>query len=175
MSQFEQIIKKHIHKTNKINDRRIMIEAFELLTDEPILTNNEIDILKEIFMFLKEDYTLSITQDKQTLGFILEISKQEIPIIENKHNVNVLCNELYKSSDCVSMSKLEDAILVFLYACEHIEENEILIIHEIISLLEKNWTLAPIEEKIENENKVKYSKLIPTYQKKLIKKNKETN
>ncbi len=171
MSNFKDIINKYNDKIIRSNDKRILIEAINLLDDEPILTDTELNVLKEIFMALKEDYTLDITQDREQLEFMVEIQKQDVPIIENKHDLNELCNELIQSTNCQSITQLESVVITFLCACEHIEENEICIIKEIIKLIEKNWTLSPIIQKEKNGKIYRYTKFVPTYSKQLVKKN----
>ncbi len=159
MPNYIETIKKHIALSKNQNDKRIMNIALNLLLDSPIFSKEEIDILNDIFTYLKLDYTLNIIQDYETLNFGIELSLQDAPIIENKHDVMNLYHEL--STNNSKHVSIEDCVLTFLDACEHIEENEILVINKIIDFMEKNWTLSPIVEK---ENK-KYTIILPDNEK----------
>ena len=86
--------------------------------------------------------------------------------MKNSHELTCLLNELKNNE---KISKLEKVTLNFLDASEHIEENEILLIQNIIRYLNNNWILKPFEDqKYQGEN-IKISRLVPTYSKKLIK------
>lgn len=170
MDNFSQIIKDYMAHVTDFNDRRIMQESITLIDSESDITDEEINILNEIFMSLKEDYTLKIIQDPTNLDFCIAISKQEIPIIKNKHELNVLVNELKRYSLNSQISKIEKSALIFLEASEHIEENELYIIQNIIRYLNSDWALSSIENtKYLGEN-IRISRLKPIYSKKLIKK-----
>lgn len=171
MHNFQNIINDYIKNVINKNDRRIMICALNILEAEEIISDTEINILNEIFMLLKEDYTLAIKQDQNTLDFIIVIEQQPVPIIENKHDLNVLCNELKRIAEHKNISNAEKSIITFLNACEHIEENEVLVIDKIINSIINNWTLTPIEQKEQNKKIIRYTKFIPTYNKCLIKTN----
>lgn len=166
MNNFSQIIKDYMEHITNFNDKRIMQEAITLVNSETDITDEEINILSEIFMSLKEDYTLEIIQDPTNLDFCIAIVKQETPIIENKHELNVLVNELKRFSLKYPISKIENAALLFLDASEHIEEEEFLLIQNIIRYLNNDWCLSPIE----HQKYLRVSRLISTYCKKLIKK-----
>lgn len=159
MPNFIETIKKHILQSNNQNDKRIMNIALNLLIDSPILSDEEINVLNDIFTCLKFDYTLSIVQDPETLQFGVEISMQETPIIENKHDVMKLYKELATNID--KKISIEDCVLTFLDACEHIEENEVLVINKLLDFMEKNWTLSPITEK----NNKRYTFILPCHHK----------
>lgn len=169
MPNFKSIIKEYVKNVCNENDKRIMVAALNMLEASNILSDTEINTLKEIFMALKEDYTLEIKQDRETLDFMVVITEQNIPIIENKHDLNVLYHELLNNSNPVNRTKLDNTVLTFLDACEHIEEDEILVISKILQYLTNNWSLSPIEEKIIKNKPVKCSRIIPTYHKKLAK------
>lgn len=170
MNNFRQIINDYMAHVTDFNDKRIMQESITLIDSESDITDEEINILNEIFMSLKEDYTLQIIQDPTNLDFCIAISKQEIPIIKNKHELNVLVNELKRFSLNYQVSKIEKSALIFLEASEHIEENELYIIQSIIRYLNNDWTLSPIENaKYLGEN-IRISRLTQIYLKKLIKK-----
>lgn len=169
MPSFKSIIKEYIKNVYNENDRRIMVVALNMLEASNILSDTEINTLKEIFMALKEDYTLEIKQDQETLDFMIVITEQNIPIIENKHDLNVLYHELLNNSDPTNRTKLDNTILTFLDACEHIEEDEVLVISKILQYLTNNWSLLPIEEKTIKNKPLKCSRIIPSYQKKLSK------
>ena len=171
MSNFKTIIKNYIKNVSNVNDKRIMIEAVNIIDAKNILSDNEINVLKEVFMALKEDYTLAITQDRDTFNFMLAITEQEIPIVENKHELNVLYNLLKKDVENREISKLEETILTFLDACEHIEEDEVLIINKIIQYLTNNWALSPLNKKEIKGKEIRFSYITPTYNKSLVKKN----
>lgn len=170
MDNFSQIIKDYMAHVTDFNDRRIMQESITLIDSESDITDEEINILNEIFMSLKEDYTLKIIQDPTNLDFCIAISKQEIPIIKNKHELNVLVNELKRYTLNSKVSKIEKSALIFLEASEHIEENELYIIQNIIRYLNNDWVLSPIENtKYLGEN-IRISRLTQIYSKKFIKK-----
>ena len=125
--------------------------------------------MNEIFKSLKDDYTINIIQDPTNLDFCLAIMKQPLPIIKNSHELTLLLNELKGSISDKNTTELENAVLNFLEASEHIEENEILLIQNIIRYLNNDWILKPFEnQKYLGEN-IKISRLVPTYSKKLIK------
>lgn len=172
MHNFLEVVNDYVKNVVNKNDRRIMLCALNILEAEEIISNDEINILNEIFMALKEDYTLAITQDRETLDFMIAIKKQEAPIIENKHDVNVLCNELKRLASTMDTTVTEKSIINFFCACEHIEENEVLVIEKIIDSIVNNWALNPIEQKEENGELIRYTKFIPTYTKGLVKTNK---
>ncbi len=171
MDNFHNIINKYINLSKNLNDKRIMKEAINIIESETVILDDEIEILNEIFKSLKENYTINIIQDPTNLDFCLAIMKQQLPIIKNSHELTNLLNEI-KSSINISnknTTKLETVVLNFLEASEHIEENEILLIQNIIRYLNNDWILKPFEnQKYLGEN-IKISRLVPTYSKKLIK------
>lgn len=170
MNSFSKIIKDYMEKhITDFNDKRIMQEAITLVDSESDITDEEVNILNEIFMSLKEDYTLKIIQDPTNLDFCIAITKQEKPIIQNKHDLNGLVNDLKRFSLNYSVSKIENATLLFLDASEHIEEDEFLLIQNIIRYLTNDWCLSPIEQQKHSGEIIRISRLIPTYCKKLIK------
>ena len=171
MDNFHNIINKYINLSKNLNDKRIMKEAINIIESETVILDDEIEILNEIFKSLKENYTINIIQDPTNLDFCLAIMKQQLPIIKNSHELTNLLNEI-KSSINISnknTTKLETVVLNFLEASEHIEENEILLIQNIIRYLNNDWILKPFEnQKYQGEN-IKISRLVPTYSKKLVK------
>ena len=172
MHNFLDIINDYIKNVSNKGDKRVMLCAINLLEAEEIISEDEINILNEIFMALKEDYTLTTMQDYETLDFIIVIKQQKNHIIENKHDVNVLCNELKRLASTMDTTVTEKSIINFFCACEHIEENEVLVIEKIIDSIVNNWALNPIEQKEENGELIRYTKFIPTYTKGLVKTNK---
>lgn len=169
MDDFKNIINKHIEITSNLNDKRIMQEALNMLDSESTILKNEFDILNEIFMFLKEDYTVNIIQDPTNLDFCVAIMKQKTPIIKNKHELNCLVSELKRQTINENINKIETTVLNFLDASEHIEENEVLLIQNIIRYLNNEWMLKPFERQRYAGEEIKISRLIPTYSKKLTK------
>lgn len=169
MDNFKIIINKYINNATNLNDKRIMQEALNIINSETSILENELDILNEVFIFLKDDYTISIIQDPTNLDFCLAIMKQQLPIIKNKHEVNHLISELKRSTINQKITKLGSTILNFLDASEHIEENEILLIQNIVRYLNNDWILKPFENKKYLGENIKISRLVPTYSKKLIK------
>ncbi len=166
MDNFKTIINKYINNATNLNDKRIMKEALNIIESESVILDDELEILNEIFISIKKDYTINIIQDPTNLDFCLAIIKQSLPIMKNSHELTCLLNELKNNE---KISKLEKVTLNFLDASEHIEENEILLIQNIIRYLNNNWILKPFEDqKYQGEN-IKISRLVPTYSKKLIK------
>ena len=166
MDNFKTIINKYINNATNLNDKRIMKEALNIIESESVILDDELEILNEIFISIKKDYTINIIQDPTNLDFCLAIIKQSLPIMKNSHELTCLLNELKNNE---KISKLEKVTLNFLDASEHIEENEILLIQNIIRYLNNNWILKPFEDqKFQGEN-IKISRLVPTYSKKLIK------
>ncbi len=166
MDNFKTIINKYINNATNLNDKRIMKEALNIIESESVILDDELEILNEIFISIKKDYTINIIQDPTNLDFCLAIIKQSLPIMKNSHELTCLLNE-FKNNE--KISKLEKVTLNFLDASEHIEENEILLIQNIIRYLNNNWILKPFEDqKYQGEN-IKISRLVPTYSKKLIK------
>ncbi len=166
MDNFKIIINKYINNATNLNDKRIMKEALNIIESESVILDDELEILNEIFISIKKDYTINIIQDPTNLDFCLAIIKQSLPIMKNSHELTCLLNE-FKNNE--KISKLEKVTLNFLDASEHIEENEILLIQNIIRYLNNNWILKPFEDqKYQGEN-IKISRLVPTYSKKLIK------
>lgn len=168
MNNFIATINNYISHLSNPNDIRILKQAINLLELSPILTRNELEILNEIFTSLREDYTLSIMQDRNNLNYMVVIKKQTKPIIENKHDLNVLLTELKKINS--NDSTIENIIINFIDACEHIEENEILIIKQILRYLNNEWSLKPLIKKQYEDETIRYSYLTPCYRKELIKK-----
>lgn len=166
MDNFKTIINKYINNATNLNDKRIMKEALNIIESESVILDDELEILNEIFISIKKDYTINIIQDPTNLDFCLATIKQSLPIMKNSHELTCLLNELKNNE---KISKLEKVTLNFLDASEHIEENEILLIQNIIRYLNNNWILKPFEDqKYQGEN-IKISRLVPTYSKKLIK------
>ena len=166
MDNVKIIINKYINNATNLNDKRIMKEALNIIESESVILDDELEILNEIFISIKKDYTINIIQDPTNLDFCLAIIKQSLPIMKNSHELTCLLNELKNNE---KISKLEKVTLNFLDASEHIEENEILLIQNIIRYLNNNWILKPFEDqKYQGEN-IKISRLVPTYSKKLIK------
>ena len=166
MDNFKTIINKYINNATNLNDKRIMKEALNIIESESVILDDELEILNEIFISIKKDYTINIIQDPTNLDFCLAIIKQSLPIMKNSHELTCLLNELKNNE---KISKLEKVTLNFLDASEHIEEHEILLIQNIIRYLNNNWILKPFEDqKYQGEN-IKISRLVPTYSKKLIK------
>ena len=153
MGNFNDIIKRAIKRSHCMNDKRIMITALNILDLK--------DIITEIFMALKKDYTLSVTSDRDTLEQVVVISKQIVSIVENKHDVSVLYNYLSKEKT----NKLEKVVLNFFDACSHIEEDEVMIINQIIDMLENSWALKNIEKHDIDGKEVRVLKFKPKYQK----------
>ena len=170
MPNFLDIINDYVKNVVNKNDRRIILCAINLLEAENLISTDEINVLNEIFLALKEDYTLSITQDRETLDFMIAIEKQDTPIIENKHDINILCNELKRLTNN-NVTNIQNSIINFFCGCEHIEENEVLVIEKIIDSIINNWVLKPIEQKEENGKIIRYTKFIPIYNKRLVKTN----
>lgn len=161
MGNFNDIIKRAIKRSHCMNDKRIMITALNILDLKDIITEEELKYLNEIFMALKEDYTLSVTSDRDTLEQVVVISKQIVPIVENKHDVATLYNYLSKEKT----NKLENAVLNFFDACSHIEEDEVMIINQIVDMLENSWALKNIEKQDIDGKIVGILKFKPKYQK----------
>ncbi len=161
MGNFNDIIKRAIKRSHCMNDKRIMITALNILDLKDIITEEELKYLNEIFMDLKKDYTLSVTSDRDTLEQVVVISKQIVPIVENKHDVSVLYNYLSKEKT----NKLEKVVLNFFDACSHIEEDEVMIINQIIDMLENSWALKNIEKHDIDGKEVRILKFKPKYQK----------
>lgn len=169
MYNFVNIISNHMEHITNLNDKRIMQEAINIIESENIILDAEIDILDEIFMALKKDYTIKIIQDPTNLDFCLAITKQQEPIIKNKHELNNLVNELKKFQSLKPITKIENTVLNFLDASEHIEENEVLLIQNIIRYLNNDWILRPLETQKYLGEEIRLSRLVPTYCKKLVK------
>lgn len=161
MSNFINLIKKAVKRSKCMNDKRIMITALNILDLEFVINNEEIVYLNEIFTALKEDYTLFVTSDEDTLEQVIVMKKQEVPIVENKHDVDTL----YKELSNFMTNNLEGVVLNFFRACEHIEEVEVMIINQIIDMLENNWCLRSIERKKEDDNDIRVIKFRPNYNK----------
>lgn len=161
MSDYINIIKKSIKSTKCMNDKRIMMTALNILDLENVVTDEEINNLNEIFSALKEDYTLFVTSDIDTLEQIVIITEQVVPIIENKHDVDSLYNYLSK----LKTNNIEQTVLNFFDACAHIEEDEVMVINQIIDMLENSWSLNGIEQKMIDNKKVRVLKFKPTYTK----------
>ena len=161
MNKFYDIIKLAIKRCHCMNDKRIMITALNVLELKDIITEEEINYLDEIFTALKEDYTLSVTSDRDTLEQVVVIEKQVVPIIENKHDVTILYNYLKKEK----INNLENIVLNFFDACAHIEEDEVMIINQIIDMLENSWALKSIEKQKMDGKSIRILKFKPMYQK----------
>lgn len=168
MHEFSKIIDSYLGHITDLNDRNIIQEALIIIDSEENINDDELNVLNEIFMSLKEDYTLKIIQDSEDLNFCIAIIKQDIPIIKNRHNLNILLNELKRFSLNNTISKIENTVLTFFEACEHIEENEFYLIKNIIKNLNNDWTLSPIKSETSQDEIIKISKLIPTYNKQII-------
>lgn len=168
MHEFSKIIDSYLGHITDLNDRNIIQEALIIIDSEENINDDELNVLNEIFMSLKEDYTLKIIQDSEDLNFCIAIIKQDIPIIKNRHNLNILLNELKRFSLNNTISKIENTVLTFFEACEHIEENEFYLIQSIIKNLNNDWTLSPIKSETSQDEIIKISKLIPTYNKQII-------
>ena len=166
MSNFQTLIDNYIRKTINENDKKIMQIGANILSLEPIITGIEIETLNEMFKALKEDYTLVLSQDYDTLEPEILIVKQEIPIIQNKHNINVLYTRLVVQEE---ISELENTVLLLFNSCEHIEESEIIMIDRIINLIENNWSFKGIKTKLIDDVEVRYSILTFNLEKKLVK------
>lgn len=169
MNNFITIINDYMQNVTKTNDKRIMQEAINLIESRPIILDSELQVLNEVFNALKSDYTIQIIQDEINLDFLLAIVKQEIPIIENKHDINILVQTLKNFAYDNNISPIEKVALNFLDASEHIEENEVLLIQNIIIYLNNDWQLHEMETRKYNGEVIRYSRLTPTYGKKLIK------
>lgn len=169
MYDFINVIKDYMQHITNLSDKRIMQEAINIAESEAEILDSEITVLNEIFMALKEDYTIKIIQDPVNLDFCLAIVKQEPPIIRNKRDINVLANELKRNSLKKSLTPYETIALNFLDASEHIEDNEILLIQNIIRYINNEWLLQPIEQQKYMGENIRVSRLVPTYSKKLIK------
>lgn len=161
MSDFINIIRNSMKSTKCMNDKRIMMTALNILDLEKVMNDDELNNLNEIFSALKEDYTLFVTSDIDTLEQIVIITEQVVPIIENKHDVASLYNYLSK----LKTNNIEQTVLNFFDACAHIEENEVMVINQIIDMLENSWSLNGIEKKMIDNKKVRVLKFKPTYTK----------
>ncbi len=166
MLDFHEIISQYINDVTNQNDKKILQQAINLIESEPIILDEELDILTEFFSALKKDYTIKVITDEKTLDFCIAMVKQDEPIVQNKYQLKILVEQLKKFKSNQNVSKIENAALKFLEASEHIEENETMLIQNIINYLNNNWTLKPIET---NDEQIKYSRLIPVYSKHLRK------
>ena len=166
MLDFHEIISQYINDVTNQNDKKILQQAINLIESEPIILDEELDILTEFFSALKKDYTIKVITDEKTLDFCIAMVKQDEPIVQNKYQLKILVEKLKKFKSNQNVSKIENAALKFLEASEHIEENETMLIQNIINYLNNNWTLKPIET---NDEQIKYSRLIPVYSKHLRK------
>lgn len=169
MYNFIKIINNHMEHVTNINDKRIMKEAINIIESEEVILDDELNILNEVFISLKEDYTIKIIQDPTNLDFCLAIIKQPAPIIKNQHELNSLVTELKRYSLSKPITKIESVALNFLDASEHIEENEILLVQNIIRYLNNDWILKPLEKQKYLGEEVRLSRIVPTYCKKMIK------
>lgn len=167
MPDFSYIINGYINNVSNVNDKKIIEEALDLIESQPVILDEELDVLNEFFVSLRNDYTLNIVTDPNTLDFCVAIIKQKKPIINKKYDIEVLLKELQKVASTRNITKIENAVLNLLDASEHLEDNEILLLQNIIYYLNNNWTLRPIET---NDENIKYSRLIPVYSKHMLKK-----
>ena len=85
MDNFKIIINKYINNATNLNDKRIMKEALNIIESESVILDDELEILNEIFISIKKDYTINIIQDPTNLDFCLAIIKQSLPIMKNSH------------------------------------------------------------------------------------------
>lgn len=168
MHDFSKIITDYLEHVTDLNDKNIIQESLIMINSVENINDDELTVLNEIFMSLKEDYTLKIMQDSEDLNFYIAIIKQDIPIIKNRHKLNILLNELKRFSLNNSISKVENTVLTFFEACEHIEENEFYLIQNIIRYLNNDWSLSPIKNETVQNEIIKVSKLIHTYNKQII-------
>lgn len=151
MSNFKNIIEEYIEKNSlDENDARIINVAIKILDLEPVLEEKEIQVLNDLFQALREDYTLSIGINSN-FNYQVIVEKQSIPEISNKHDVNCLYNKLISSVN--EMSSAEKCVLNLFNACEHVEENEIIIVDTIVDYFGKNWTITPLN-KVEKDGKM---------------------
>ena len=87
MDNFKTIINKYINNATNLNDKRIMKEALNIIESESVILDDELEILNEIFISIKKDYTINIIQDPTNLDFCLAIIKQSLPIMKNSHEL----------------------------------------------------------------------------------------
>ena len=159
MPNYKSIIKEYIKHITNENDKRIIVCALNLLEGRELITNDEVDLLNETFMALKEDYTLKFKQDRKTLGFMLAIEEQVVPVIENKHELNVLYHKLQENT--LGNDLFENLVLNLIDACEHIEEDEVITIMKVIQYMTNNWNFGKLETREENGKTIRCSLITP--------------
>ena len=167
MNNFLETLEMYTETVSDSNDKKLLSEAIQIYDTTPLITEDEFNILNEIFLSLRADKTLSIIQDPTNLNFCISIVNQNNPSIKNKHDIVVILNELKRIHNY--NNRAETLVINFLEACEHVEEDEIFLIQEIIRYLGNSWILNPFEEMKYNGELVKYSRLLPTYSKRLVK------
>ena len=167
MNNFLDTLEKYTDTVSELNDKKLLAEAIQIYDTTPLISDVEFNVLNEIFLSLRVDKTLSIIQDPTNLNFCISILEQKNPAIENKHDVIVILNELKRIHNLDN--RAETLVINFLEACEHVEEDEVFLIQEIIRYLGNSWELQPFEEMKYNGENVKFSRLLPTYYKKLVK------
>ena len=57
------------------------------------------------------------------------------------------------NSSVNEMSSAEKCVLNLFNACEHVEENEIIVVDTIVDYFGKNWTITPLN-KVEKDGKM---------------------
>lgn len=167
MNKFISTLKNYIQYVSDENDKKILNEAVQLYNTEPLITDVEYDVLNEIFNSLRVDDTIEIIQDPSNLDFCIALKKQEVPIIQNKHDIMTILNELKRIS---TNNRAEQLVINFLCSCEHVEQTEVFLVQNIVKYLGNSWNLKPFENIKYYDENIKISRLVPTYSKKLIKK-----
>lgn len=167
MNNFLNTLEKYTETVSDINDKKLLQEAIQIYDTTPLISEDEFDILNEIFLSLRADKTLSIIQDPTNLDFCISIINQPTPLIKNKHDIIVILNELKRLHNL--NNRAETLVVNFLEACEHVEEDEVFLIQDIVRYLGNSWVLQAFEEMKYNGEQIKYSRLVPTYSKRLIK------
>jgi len=149
MDEFKSCIENYIDKVTDFSDKKILNIAKLLLIYRPLLTENEIENMVFIFEQLKMDYTLSFHQEPTNLSLIID--KQNTPMFKKQHEIEIIKNELIRLNNNDS-DKLKAAIIKFLDASDHIEENEIISIEYVLKLINSDWYM----DEIKNINNVEY-------------------
>lgn len=163
---FLSTLEKYTNVVSNENDRKFLSEAIQLYDTEPLISEDEFKILNEMFLSLRVDKTLQIIQDPTNLNFCISIVNEDVPEFQNKHDILIILNELKRLQ--TFGNRAEALVVSFLESCEHVEEDELFLIQEIIRYLGSSWKLMPFEEMKYNGEVVKYSRLVPTYSKQLV-------
>lgn len=165
MNSIKECVQNYLEKVNDKMDKKILNQVLTMIEYKTMFTDTELDNFNFIFSMLKQDYTLSFSQNLNNSEYEIIMEKQNTPLYQCTHNISVIRNELKRLVSNELIDKTTENVICFLEASEHIEENELSSIETIMDFINRDWIMG----KFENTDTRHYASFSPYRTQKLKK------